>query len=307
MNGVYAWVRPGRAGLGNMLFPWARAVIFAERHTLPILSVQWTQPKIGPLLRGERDKRLYTGLFTSQGYIRGLRKWALLASCPKVSECDGTGVERILRVGRGMVVFQGMEGMFQPLLGHHALVRRRLEEMLTPSIRRLVEADRQRDCIAMHVRRGDMNLLAHGQLFPNGQCNRAQPIEWFAAVAQQLHAWLPGMPIRVFSDGTDDQLAPLLRLGGVARAPNNPSIVDILLMARARLLVPTSDSTFSMWSAYLGQLPAIWYPGESERPIDVGRRGVKIDAFGMISESQQRQITALALHPTPPDNQRPPI
>src|SRR5262249_28756870 len=73
MSNVFAFPSVGRGGLGNMLFPWARAEVFRKRHGVPMLAPQWTQFKIGPLLRGERDKRYYTGLFdhSRSKYVSG--------------------------------------------------------------------------------------------------------------------------------------------------------------------------------------------------------------------------------------------
>ena len=72
----YVYADLPRTGLCNMLFPWARAVLYARNHSLPLLAPEWVKlGRIGPWLRGERDKRYYFGQFTNEGYIRGLKKW----------------------------------------------------------------------------------------------------------------------------------------------------------------------------------------------------------------------------------------
>jgi len=38
----------GRAGLGNMLFPWARAEIFAKRFNARVLRPSWNTVRPGP-------------------------------------------------------------------------------------------------------------------------------------------------------------------------------------------------------------------------------------------------------------------
>jgi len=251
-----------------------------------MLRVQWVQPKIGPLLRGERDKRFYMGLFSSRGYVRGVRKWALLASYPKADENDAAGLAEILRNRRGIAVFQGMEGMFEPLLAHQQLICRRLEDMLTPAVRRQVEAGGQGPYAAMHVRRGETALIKYGEPFHDGPGNSSLPIDWFANIARQLFERSQGrLPIRVFSDGSDAQLEPLLKTRGVELVRNNSSIVDILHMARARLLVPTSNSTFSMWSAYLGKMPTLWYPGKSYRLTESPEMAFESDLAGNLPDN----------------------
>src|SRR5262249_41653050 len=113
---VYAYGHPGRAGLGNMLFPWARAEVFRQVHKVPMLATQWTQPKIGPLLRGEKDLRYYVGLFDNAGQIGGLRKFLILRRAEKVAQKDA---EAFMAAGGSktkkptVVVFSGWEGWFE--------------------------------------------------------------------------------------------------------------------------------------------------------------------------------------------------
>src|SRR5262249_52692787 len=47
------------AGLGNKLFVWARAEVFAMLNDMPNDTMGWTWPKIGPILRSERSLRMY--------------------------------------------------------------------------------------------------------------------------------------------------------------------------------------------------------------------------------------------------------
>ena len=52
-------VRLGGAGLGNILFPWATAIVYAKIHNLTRLQTTWKNLKIGTFLRIDRDKRIY--------------------------------------------------------------------------------------------------------------------------------------------------------------------------------------------------------------------------------------------------------
>lgn len=286
MTAASVYVKPGRSGLGNMLFPWARAVIFAHQNQLPILKVQWTQPKIGPLLRGERDARLYLGLFNAEGYVRGWRKWIALTRRPRVSEYDSAGVRRVLDRRRGVVLFTGMQGMFEPLLNHRELVREHLLAMLSSRVKAQLSAARGADdrYIGVHVRRGDTVALQYGEPFPSGPGNRGQPIEWFVRAVQSVRQALGGpKPVRIFSDGSDAELAPLLALENVARSLDHPSIVDLLLMARSQVLITTSNSSFSMWAAYLGGMPSVWYAGKGQT-LAPDAPGLETDLTGNICD-----------------------
>ena len=85
--GAKTWVHAavGRTGLGNMLFSWARAEVFSHALSLPMLAPQWVKPKVGPLLRGERDLRYYTSSFSSDGYVTGFNRLAILLFSKRIN------------------------------------------------------------------------------------------------------------------------------------------------------------------------------------------------------------------------------
>ena len=70
--------RLGGAGLGNILLPWATAIVYAKTHNLTRLQTTWKNLKIGTFLRKERDKRMYFDLFTGKDGVGGLKKFLLL-------------------------------------------------------------------------------------------------------------------------------------------------------------------------------------------------------------------------------------
>ena len=70
--------RLGGAGLGNILFPWANAVVYAKKNNLERIQTTWVNLKFGTFLRKEKDKRMYLNLFTRNDGIMGIRKTLLL-------------------------------------------------------------------------------------------------------------------------------------------------------------------------------------------------------------------------------------
>ena len=69
------------------------------------------------------------------------------------------------------------------------------------------------------------------------------------------------VPVRVYSDGSDESLAPLLRLPDTTRSPKRASVTDLLGLAQARLVV-SSGSGFSMWGSYLADAPRVCFRGQ---------------------------------------------
>ena len=76
-QGDHFGIRLGGPGLGNLLFPFARAIIYSNKNNIPLINPTWPNIKVGPVLRNERDKRFYIDLFKTTG-ITGPYKYYLL-------------------------------------------------------------------------------------------------------------------------------------------------------------------------------------------------------------------------------------
>ena len=107
-------VRLGGAGLGNILFPWARAIVYAKEHNLTRIQTTWKNLKLGTFFRKERDKRFYFNLFTEKEGIDGVRKFLLLNFSKQVK------------------VFSGMEGLFGSFKHEHQFIRSELFKIVNP-------------------------------------------------------------------------------------------------------------------------------------------------------------------------------
>lgn len=241
-----------RAGLGNKLLVWARAHTFARLNALPCRTFGWTYPQIGPLLRGERRQVRYGANFKSDagGVVAALGSLVFARTrCfePEISLVRG-------RVRRGDVFvfrrvphyrdyFEGIREAREPL-------RKLLLETVKPELVRRVYGLRA-PVIGVHVRCGDFRRLRAGEDFSKVGLVRT-PEEYFLERILELRN-CAGRPLQVmvFSDGTERELEFLTRLPNVERAPRLPDIGDVLLMARAKILVTSAGSTFGMWAGFL--------------------------------------------------------
>jgi len=114
--------------------------------------------------------------------------------------------------------------------------------------------------IGVHIRMGDFPQ----KVDTRKQVNFRQPMEWYIEALQQLRISLGiRLPAIVFSDGTDKELAPILRLDNIIRSPFSEAISDLLAIAKS-IVILTSRSSFSLMGAYLGQVPSVWYIGKKE-------------------------------------------
>ncbi len=254
-------------GLGNLLFPWARATVLALHSDFKLISPTWPQFKIGTLLRRELDARHYAGLFTAPpGSLNGVARLRQLAFARRVDEKDAA-----LAVDGNVVEVSGMDGMFEPLRGHHIAVRAALIQMTKQEHQQGLRHDFAHS-ISIHVRMGDFTVPTSAEDVSKGTLNMRVPLSWYTGIVNGIRA-RHGQHIRVhvFSDGTDEELQPLLALENCQRLGFGNAIADLLALSNSSMLI-ASGSTFSMWASYLGRMPVIWHPGQKKQSL-YGERG----------------------------------
>ena len=272
-------------GLGNRMFPWARAEVFASRTGARMIAPQWSQPKVGPMLRRETDLRTYLNLFDSSGYLRGPARWHALLRRPRIlgeeanEMLDEIGPEELTKKLDGHVVdFRGYQGWFRDDLQHHRdLIKDRLWAITSRAVMKQVNAFALPTEIVAHVRRGDMRVLAAGEEFGDKKAT-AESEAYFIAVIEQLRSVLGQVPVTIFSNSRPGELTEIPKLDGVHIAPvSHSALTDIWLMSRATALISSSQSSFSAWSSYLGAMPTVWHRPYN-RPLVAGRPELAIEA-----------------------------
>ena len=253
-NCRYAYADVGRFGLGHSLMAWARAIIFSEQHRVPMIPPRWLRVRIGPYLRCERDKRAYFLFFRSPYWAWLQRVW-VLSTHRHVPEGAPLPGGRCVKVFVNQPVID-QKAEFKAFLPHAELLRTKLVEMTKPRFR---PSQTLASHVAIHVRLGDFTSSVDAKDLRTGTKNASLPLDWYIRVLTGLRCAL-GYEIQavVFSDGDDAALKPLLALPGVSRSPRQPAITDMLLIAHSRVLIG-SGSGFSLWGAFLGQVPRISY------------------------------------------------
>ncbi len=259
----YIIARGGGAGLGNILFTYARSVIYARKHGCKVIWPTWPSIKIGPIIRREKDKRFYFDLFRNKSsYIGGLKKAWLLMTKQRISEAEALSG---LDCENKIITFKGFEGCFEPIMGDSAEVYQDIVANLHRKNRKALEFKGE-GCICMHVRLGDFHRASWEDV-KSGKHDSSIPIEWYVQMANELRS-ITGekTKIYVFSDGTDEELTPLLGFENTERITFGTSIADILALSKAGVFV-ASGSSFSMWARYLGRMTTIMFPNQEKQKI----------------------------------------
>jgi len=254
-------VRIAGPGLGNMLFPWARALLASRDLGIPMLSPTWPQLKIGSLLRGERDTRFYLRSFVSRPEeITGLNRFRRLFFSRRIPEASHAQTTRMEPVVRS---FEGIGNFFHDLEHGRDAIAREIPGILSPRLRGRLVATQDPLFLGVHIRMGDFSRNTDANAY-DGRTNSTIPLDWYAAQIERFGSRL-GRQIILFSDGKDEELSDLLSLPGVVRAENRSAIEDILAMSQAEMLI-TSHSTFGYWGVFLGNGKAVSHPA-----VNLGR------------------------------------
>lgn len=216
-------------GLCNMLFPWARAVAWCHESGAEMVAPKWTDWfRLGPWLRGDRDKRYYLHLFTNTGYrhrLFGVRT-------------HGSRVKR----------FEGMEGFFDKFICHQEFIRKELLRITNPLILDDIKSLNLGDFIGVHIRRGDFKRI--GQSVSD---------DWYVRAIKEAIALVGSLPIKIFSDEDAQALVGITEgFPNICIMPPRSALQDLILLSRSKVLVCTANSSFSMWAVFLGQMPSFW-------------------------------------------------
>lgn len=285
-------IRLGGAGLGNLLFTWSRVIAASEKHNAKLIWPTWPSLKIGPWLRHEKDKRSYIGLFSNRsGMCGGIKKHIKLCFGKKIhtKKLDEINWDKL---GENDIIlyddYSLAPGVFQMNFDGVREYKDKIVDIifgnLGPKGRKALSFDAS-GAINIHVRLGDFAKTTSA--LDQGKNNMRIGIGWYVNVVEKLRdaaGWT--VPVNVFSDGTDEELADLIRLPEVKRITFGNSIGDIVGLSRAPIMI-SSGSSFSLWARFLGNSSSISYPNQIKDRVHSGE-GFEIE-FGLDDELTDEQ------------------
>lgn len=252
------------AGLGNKLLVWGRAQVFGLLNEMPALTIGWSRAKIGPILRAERSYRLYGHCMRGNSIAAALRLAGGALLHRTVLE-PPVGPIRRSPPGReqGQVyVFRNLPS-WKDYFGDIREYRPYIREQFFATVRDRYAcgaSEHDRPIIAVHVRCGDFRPLRSGENF--AECGGVRtPAEYFTTTIEHIRK-IHGadLPVTVFSDGEDEDIAFLLAMRNVRRSAAHSDIQDLIGMSSARIILPSAGSTFGEWAAYLSDAVVLRHP-----------------------------------------------
>ena len=251
--------RIGGPGLGNLLFPWARGIVMARKLDLIPIWPTWGQFKLGPFLRNEKDKRMYFDYFLrSDEYLGGIEKIKKIISLDKLS-INEEQLNFEENIEDKIVVYSGMKNYFSSIANDYGLVKTELLNIVNSKYISDIDEDFS-NSISVHVRMGDFAQY-NSNKFLQGVSNTRVPIEWYINIINQIRGD-SNTKVFIFTDGSDNELESLLSMPNIYKISFGSAIGDLLALSRSNILI-ASNSTFSLWAAYLGRMPLVRPPSKN--------------------------------------------
>ena len=226
-----------------MLLLWARAIVFSRLNNLELITSGWFGFRWGALLRREKKTRLYWRYFRESSVIKKVRFKYLLRFSKVMVEPKVEMLPENLTSDNTVYLFNKVmtdHDLFGPLGSHIDLIREELLKLLHPSKQTLLQKF-VRPVIGVHIRRGDFNLGS-----------TVTPLSFFIEGIKIIREEVgEEWPVTVFTDADKVEIADLFNLPLVKLAEEKADILDILLLAKSKVLLLSATSTFSYFAAFL--------------------------------------------------------
>lgn len=241
--GLFRWPGPG---LGNLLFPIARAAIGRYEKGGSLVIPTMRQVKLGTFLRRERDKRTYGNILRSRSSKEWL-DWSRSKILPYSNEGDITKYKRVIR-------YEGMGRQFHDLKGCSNIIFECFNDI---SMAPLNKIGNNYD-IAIHIRLGDFSDNNHNSNLQNARLS----LDWYKVALEVAKEKIGKKNFKgiLYTDECPNYLIDILGLSNFSPEPSGNALETIFRMANADILIG-SRSTFSLWAQFLGNSFAIWPDG----------------------------------------------
>lgn len=254
-------IRIGGAGLGNLLFSYARALILEKKYGLKMIEPTWECLKIGVYFRREKERRKYSQLFRNNNSINGFKKLVIRLVCPVITEEEFNNGKEV--DGKILEVF-GNTDYFLPLMQERDFIRQELISSINPIYTENLKGF-DGECIGVHIRMGDFVEFHEQRLKPF--VNMRLPLVWYILVINHIRQlYGRNILVNVFTDAHENQIHEILNVKNCSLVHFGSPISDMLALSRCKLMIG-SASTFSMWANYLGQNHAVWYSGSVDQKM----------------------------------------
>lgn len=267
---LHVYARLPRAGIGNKLFIWARAVVFSKINGAHYTCFGWSHFSIGLYLRGEHLKRNYRNIISAKhtGITDRIGLWFYKIVKPEIILIDPPVAKADVKQD-SKVIFSAVPhwaDYFMYLKEYRTQLYCELFEIAAPAIKNIVNST-EAPFFSVHIRLGDFKKLSEGIDFKRVG-NTRTPIEYFVNGITNVRKVIgSNVPISIFTNGKEEELGAILQLENCRIISGNPDLADLLLMSKSKIIMTSAGSTFGYWAAFFSDAIILMHPDHIHQPL----------------------------------------
>ncbi|MBS1743300.1 MAG: alpha-1,2-fucosyltransferase [Bacteroidetes bacterium] len=255
------------AGLGNKLFPWARAVVLAENYGFTLIDPVWFSPRGAAITRGGIDyKKALNKIWLANNFKKRKKDASSLKSLllhkNAFLQCDDipAAIKNIQSGTNSNILFRWNTcHRFDDLAPYRKLVLNTLKSITINKSLSFVEPYSKKKFIGLNIRTGkDFVQRSSGK---NGFY--LTEMDWFISALRMIRENMGDLPAVIVSDGGKKELAAILQEPGTELVNSSNAIEDLLVLSNSTVLLGSGNSSFSAWASYLGAMDTYSSPETS--------------------------------------------
>ena len=229
----YPFFRVGGFGLGNILFPYFRSIIYAIKDGAVVLYPLTNQVQPRNFIREKsiRSLRNYNDIFSKLNWI-SMDKYSSAKNFYGRKWFNEDYIETENRI-----IFEGCRNYFYDIFEERELIQSIINYSfsLKPKI--------YKKCVAFHLRLGD--FLINGK-----SIDRKKILDSFLFFTKKK-----GLKINLYSNTSQNNILSFLKIDSlpenVSLISNNSALKDILEMAKSEYICGNPYSTYVEWARFL--------------------------------------------------------
>lgn len=246
-----------RAGLGNRLLVWAKALVFSYLNNTPLYIIGLNKLHIGPLLRNEKSKRFYLSNFRLRVPIKDYLVYIVFNKNKALIEPPISKLQKSNR--KTLVIFNGVphySDYFAGLKPYRNFIK---EELFKIASRKTLDKyfNSEIPYIGIHIRMGDFRKVDKVEDVNKIGLART-PLYYFIDCINKIRSkYKKNIPVTIFSDGYEDELKEILTLDNVKLFNTENDLADLLVLSKSKIIIVSEGSTFSYWAGFLSEASII--------------------------------------------------
>lgn len=262
------------AGLGNKLFPWARAVVMSDRFNYQMIDPIWFSPRGAAITRGGIDYSkalhkiwLFDNFKKRENDISFIRSVFLQSksfhACADIFEAKNFAAEN---PGSNILFKWNSNHHFSDLDPFRAHIKHALIAITKDKSLAFVKKNTGSDFIGLNIRTGK-DFIKEGS---SKQGYFLTEIDWFIKALRIIRKKTGNLPALIVSDGGIKELHSILQEPGTRLLQSHNAVEDLLTLTASEVLLGSGNSSFSAWASFLGGMDTYSSPQTTFTHFNIG-------------------------------------